>query len=124
MKDSIRISQKHGINPSLMQCYVCLKDFGVALYGYLPGDVEAPRTVCGKDFVCPECQDWMKQGIILISVRDGESGENPYRTGKWCVVKENAVKRMIQPDELLQGVLLHRVAFIEDAVWNQLGLPE
>jgi hypothetical protein len=93
----------------------------------------------------------MKQGILLISVRDGEFDAiakdqesyklsydrasayerkhfrqfvpNPYRTGGWCVVKEDAVKRFVQPPELLADILRHRWSFIDDATWELIGLP-
>ena len=43
---------------------------------------------------CDKCKELMKQGIMFISVRDGESGNNPYRTGKLAVVKEEAVEKI------------------------------
>ena len=65
----------------------------------------------------------MKDGIILISVRDGESGPNPYRTGGWCVLKEAAVRKLIQPASLVNAIVKQRVAFVPDQVWELLGLP-
>lgn len=48
---------------------------------------------------------------------------NPFRTGGWCVVKEDYVKRVIQPPELLALMLRERWSFIEDDAWNLMGLP-
>jgi hypothetical protein len=62
----------------------------------------------------------MRQGIILIGVRDGEQGDNPYRTGNFCVLKEEAVKRAIKDCE---GILKSRVAFVDETTWEALGLP-
>ena len=64
----------------------------------------------------------MEQGIILVSIRDGESTSNPYRTGGFVVVKEDAVKEFSTP-EMFEKVKKARFAFIEDSVWNALGLP-
>jgi hypothetical protein len=64
----------------------------------------------------------MKQGIILISVRDGEHGSNPYRTGGWCVVKEEAFMKIFQGSAAVQAQQ-KRVAFIANSVWDEVGLP-
>ena len=71
---------------------------------------------------CDKCKALMKQGIMFVSVRDGESGNNPYRTGKMCVIKEEAVKNMVSP-ELYEHLKRVRFGFIEDSIWEQLGLP-
>lgn len=114
-KRDIVLSPQHGVNPSLMQCYLCLKDMGVALCGKLPGDAEAPRHVTQQGWVCDECESFMKQGIILISVRDGETGDNPYRTGKFAVVRDRVFQN--HPE-----ILRRRVAFVEDKMWVEMGL--
>jgi hypothetical protein len=41
MKDSIRLSEKHGVNPSLMLCFYCGEASGVALLGRLKGDQDS-----------------------------------------------------------------------------------
>ena len=120
---SLRLSENHGVNPSVEQCFVCMKDKGVVLFGKLKGDVEAPRTVCLDSEPCDECKKHMDMGIILISVRDGEEGGNPYRTGGWVVVREEFVERVFNPPELVEHVLKKRMAFMPDEAWNMLGLP-
>ena len=64
----------------------------------------------------------MEQGIILVSVRNGESTSNPYRTGGFVVIKEDAVKKFSTP-EMFEKVKKTRFAFIEDSMWDALGLP-
>lgn len=59
---------------------------------------------------------------MFVSVRDGERGNNPYRTGKMCVIKEEAVANMVSP-ELYEHLKRVRFGFIEDSIWEQLGLP-
>lgn len=121
----IRLSQKHGVNPSLEQCFVCLKDVGIILFGAMRGDAEAPRRVClPNNEPCAECRRWMEQGVILISVRDGEPDHaNPYRTGGWVVVRDEAIKRWELDPDFERSILQRRMAFIEDAVWDRIGLP-
>jgi hypothetical protein len=63
--------------------------------------------------------------VILISVRettDPEEQKNPYRTGGWVVVKEEAVERIFDPASA-KAVLKRRMAFVTDETWDQLGIP-
>lgn len=124
MGNSIRVSEKHGVNPSVLHCPVCARSVGIALLGKLKDDAEAPRAMMDRQ-PCDECRKMMKDGIVFISVRDGEKGENPYRTGHLVCVKEEGVRRMLKNDTgLLDTVLQQRACFIEDSVWRQLGFPE
>lgn len=127
MKDAITLSPKHALNPSMLICFLCQKDMGVALCGRLPGDKEAPREMClpGSD-PCDACQELMKAGVIMISVdeeRSKDSPQNPYRTGGWVAVRDEAVKRLIHTPEMVERILKQRVAFVPDNVWDALGLP-
>jgi hypothetical protein len=118
---SIRLSEKHGVNPCLGQCYLCGGDTNeIALLGRLKGDAEAPRRAVVSYEPCDTCKGYMQQGIIFISVKDNDKD---YRTGGFCVLKESAVSRMGMPPKLEADVLKQRVCFIEDTVWNRLGLP-
>ena len=121
---SIRLSPRHGLNPVIPRCFFCgARKNEVVLPGLLEGDVGAPRDAVWDHEPCDQCQQYMKDGIILISVRDGESGPNPYRTGGWCVLKEAAVRKLIQPASLVNAIVEKRVAFVPDRVWELLGLP-
>jgi len=141
--NSIQLSQKHGVNPALMQCFYCMKDVGVALMGRINAlsakamreagllhdrdseDPEAPRKVCLDKRPCNECAEYMRQGIIFISVDESRSDDkqNPYRSGGWAVVSEAFVRRMVTPSELASTILKQRVAFLPDDAWDVLGLP-
>jgi len=72
---------------------------------------------------CSKCKELMELGILMISTRDGESGRNPYRSGGWVVVKEQAVKDMLNEGPLLDDILALRWCFLEDNVWDAVGLP-
>jgi hypothetical protein len=122
----IRLSEKHGVYPGLEQCFVCMKDVGVVLFGQMRGDAEAPRRVCLGKEPCDECKKLMELGVIFISVDEKKSKgdmQNPWRTGGWCVVKEEAVRRMFEDGPILDSVLKYRMAFIEDEAWDKIGLP-
>lgn len=124
MTDRLRLSSHYGVNPSVDQCFFCLGDKGVILFGRLPGDVEAPTTICMDMEPCDSCAKHMEEGIILISVDPSKSKDmvNPWRTGGWAVVKEEAIQE-ICPPELAQNILRRRMAFVPDDAWDHLGLP-
>jgi hypothetical protein len=124
MSRSIRLSDAHGVNPAIPLCFFCNKPKNeIILAGRLPGDREALRNAVWNKEPCDECAGYMKQGIICISTRDGEGGDNPYRTGAWIVLREEAMRRFVQPEALAEEIARRRVAFIPDEVWNALGLP-
>jgi len=126
MDGKITLSPKHGLNPSLGLCYYCNEEDGTVV---LPGksrrgDEESPRKAVWSLDPCKKCGDYMKQGVILISVRDGETKtKNPYRTGKWVVIKESGVDRLPIHHEVIKRLLQSRYSFVEDTVWAALGLP-
>lgn len=145
-RDSIQLSEEHGVNPSLEQCFVCGESKGVVLFGQISNkraealndaglstgwssrdnDHAAPRQVCMDQEPCNECKKHMKMGIILISVDEEKSGkdmQNPYRTGGWVVVTEDFIKRTFNPPELVEDVLKRRMAFMPDEAWDMIGLP-
>lgn len=117
----ILLSKKHGVNPTIPLCFYCNAPKNeIILTGHLPNDTEAPKNVVWDKVPCDKCQAWMEQGIILISVRDGETSDNPYRTGGWTVIKEEAFRRIFKDCD---DVLKKRVAFVPDEAWNKIGLP-
>ena len=55
----IRVSKKYGLNPSVLQCPVCGKEFGLALFGTSWKDkegktIEAPHKVVLPNQICEE----------------------------------------------------------------------
>lgn len=59
MSRSIRISEKHGANPTIPICFFCGEDKNeVALLGKLSGDKEAPMRmwINGDYEPCDECK--------------------------------------------------------------------
>ena len=95
MSKNITLSPKHGVNPSVTHCECCGKEIGVALFGRLKGDEEAPRDVAMG--LCDDCQKVIDaKGLMIIEVRDGESGKNPYRTGRLVGISKDAKERMFK----------------------------
>jgi len=120
---SIRLSDKHGVNPTIPICFYCGKSRNeIALLGRLKGDVQAPMNACIDMEPCDECREFMKQGIILISVRNDSSPQNPCRTGSFVVIREEAVRRIFD-DESSEAILQSRFAFVDDEAWDTVGIP-
>lgn len=120
MGKGITLSKKFGVNPSVLQCPICGKEFGLAMFGTSWKDkktgktAEAPHVVALPDQICTDCENALKQGAyIFIEVRDGETGPNPYRLGGFVGITTEAAKRMF-PD--IQG----QVHYMEHTVFQQI----
>jgi len=132
---NLRLSPKHGVNPTIPVCFYCLKEKNeVLLLGRMKptkdtrgvtvdSDPEAPRRAVFDKEPCKECKGFMERGIVLISVLDADEGKsNPHRTGGWVVVKDEAIQRWL-PAKIADHILHARFAFVPDGVWGRLGLP-
>jgi len=71
----------------------------------------------------------MKQGIILISISNDTTEKdmqgpipNPYRTGGWVVVKQNAIEKMLS-GSMLEFAIKNKFMFMDDETWDLVGLP-
>ena len=110
MGRGIVLSKKHGVNPSVIHCVCCGKEIGVAMYGRLKGDVEAPKDVYTG--LCDECKGVVDQGgVMIIEVRDGEKGPNPYRTGRIVGCSKQFKERCkIEPS----------IVYMEESMFSQI----
>lgn len=89
-KGSIKLSPKHGANPTMLHCICCGKEYGIGLLGRIKGkeDLEAPKDT--YQGLCEECAGVVNQGgVMIIEVKDGETGDNPYRTGRVIGLSKN-----------------------------------
>lgn len=136
----LKLDDKHAANPSVETCFLCGEAMGVVLFGKLseeqkyllkeagasdPRDPDrAPFRICFGNH-CDQCADHMKSGVILISADEERSTDprNPYRTGGWCVVRDEAIQRIVGDPELREWILERRMAFVPDDVWDAIGLP-
>ena len=102
----IRLSPQHGVNPTLLKCFWCGGDAGIALLGKLKGDAEAPRETCLNLEPCDACKAKFKQGVQLIEVtEDGsrfngnnafalkdQDGQLHWPTGRFAILREGVIK--------------------------------
>ena len=112
MKDKgITLSPKHGLNPSLLKCPICGKDTNeIALLGKLKDDAEAPRYMMSNN-PCPDCQEHLDKGDrILIEVKNGETGPNPYRTGR--------ILYIVNPEALPD--IKSKISYIEESLVQKI----
>lgn len=85
----ITLSKNHGLNPSIIKCFICGKEHSIALFGKLKGDAQAPREIVDGS-ICPDCQKVIEDGnVFIIEVKKQET--NPYRTGRLIVIKKETV---------------------------------
>jgi len=129
----LRVSEKHGVNPSLGVCFWCGESDGtVLLLGQLPDDREAPRQMVASYEPCDKCKAGMAQGITLIEAqnqpfRDDQppmaksGGQDVYPSGRMVVITEEAFRRIFS-GEAAEAGLRRRKAFILPEVWTAIGL--
>jgi len=82
-------------------------------------DVETGNLVDEKTHLCPKCHKKLGMGGPPQVI----SADALYRTGGFCVLKEDAVRRMIETPELCEEICRMRVAFVPDVAWDMMGLP-
>lgn len=109
----------------LTKCFFCGKSKDIIMNTRLTKKAaDEIKKINGKVIdtePCNECKELMKQGVMLLSCKDGDMH---YRTGKIAVIKDEAIKRMLENEkDLLKQVLEKRYCIIEDTAWNMLGLP-
>ena len=110
--DSILLSPKHGVNPSVTHCECCGKTIGVALLGKLKGDAEAPKDIYMG--LCDDCQKVVDaDGLMIIEVRDGEKNPNPYRTGRLVGITKDAKERMFKD-------VTYNICYMEQSMFNPI----
>lgn len=119
MSGGIRLSQKHGVNPSITKCFWCGNDTGIALLGKLPGDVEAPRYVFGGYEPCDTCKGNFALGTLLMEASDcpmfdgqPEMQRGVWPTGRHLVMRREAAKRIFDCES--------EMAFVDHATFEWL----
>lgn len=109
MGNSIKISEKYGLNPTIPCCFFCGEQKNeVSLLGRLDDpdkgeDIEAPRSAVLDYEPCDCCKDKFSQGVLFIEVTrrqpedrrpaisKDEMGASVYPTGRHVVVKREAL---------------------------------
>lgn len=129
LNKDIRISKKHGINPTIPLCFWCGKEKNeIALLGKLPGDIEAPRSMwlLGDYEPCCDCKLMRSQGVDLIEVSEypivhpqQPSFHGAYPTGRHMILKERAIRSIFSP-EVAEQLCEKRIGFIDSETLSTL----
>ena len=109
MDKGIRISEKHGLNPTMGVCFYCGKHTGeIALLGRLPDDKEAPKEMILNYSPCEECQKLFTQGVLIVEVTETDATthqpeirEGYVPTGRHVVLKDGTLKDFKAGDKCL-----------------------
>lgn len=127
----IRLSPKHGVNPSIPTCFWCGETKNeVILFGRLPNDQEAGMHCGVVDYVpCEKCAAQWAQGIVLIEAVTTTPADNRpqigtgiYPTGRFAVIKTEAAERIFDA-EMAAAAIQYRKAFIDSEALNMLLSP-
>ena len=102
----IRISPKHGLNPTIPVCFWCGKEKNeIALLGQINGqkDTEAPKHMVLDFEPCESCKEKMKRGITIVETTCQPNNnsytklsEGSYLTGRYVVLKKDAANRIFK----------------------------
>jgi len=113
---NIRLSPKYGLNPSMSMCFLCGGEKNeIILPGLLKDDREAPKQAIWNKEPCEKCKSILDVGVMFIEVRDDESGNEPFRTGKIVGIREEAVFRMVPGYNLKE-----RICYIEESTLKKM----
>jgi hypothetical protein len=77
-----------------------------------------PNLSGEETMLCPQCQSRECSGGPIVKA----DTDNPYRTGGWCVVRDDFISRVID-SPLRETILEQRFCFVGDAAWDRMGLP-
>lgn len=75
-EEGIILSEKYGVNATLVKCWLCGKDTGeLVLLGKLPNDEKAPPYVIQKGHICKNCEKAMEDGQAILEIEDIPEGK-------------------------------------------------
>lgn len=118
---------------ALTKCFFCLGDSDIVMNTRLyRGAAKRVEQLNGKVISlhpCTKCAEFMKRGVILLSFDPEKSDKgwnkqtlpNPYRTGGFFVVRDEAIKRIFDPS-VAEFALKNRWIYIEHDAAVSMGL--
>lgn len=136
MSDSIKLSPKHGVNPTIPVCFWCGGDKNeIALMGKIDKeDSEAPRRLITNYEPCDKCKELFSKGVHVIGVTEQpmaqgmfpivNDGKNTfYPTGSMFVAPEEWIREFLTANEqtsMIDDVLEKKTLLMPDAIVNQI----
>ena len=136
MSNNIKVSPKHGLNPTIPICFWCGKEKNeVALMGKIDKqDSKAPRKMITNYEPCDKCKELFSAGVHVIGVTEEPitKGMFPivsdgkiqlYPTGSMFVAKEDWVKRFLTANEgedMIEEVLSKKILILPDKIVSEI----
>ena len=133
-KDDIKLSPKHGLNPTMPVCFWCGKEKNeVALMGKMDKqDSEAPRHMVVDYEPCDTCKELFSKGVHVIGVTSQPMAkgqfpimQNPemYPTGSMFVAPKEWMKAFLEENqhpEMVNDVLEKGVMLMPDEIVSKI----
>jgi len=129
MARSIKLHPRHGLNPTINQCFWCGKDQGgISLLGNAYKG-KAPMHMVTNYDPCDTCKTKMERGIWIIECRSADN-DHPAMdrinklapTGRWWVLTEESFAKWPLLPEVKEATLKKRALMIEAQVAKIIGL--
>ena len=136
MSDSIKVSPKHGLNPTIPVCFWCGSDKNeIALMGKMDkNDSEAPRRLIVDYEPCDKCKELFSKGIHVIGVTEkpivegafpivSDDQHELYPTGSMFVSSEEWVVSFLTANNqagMIENVLEKRTLLMPDSIVVQI----
>jgi hypothetical protein len=136
MSNELKLSPKHGVNPTIPICFWCGKEKEeIALLGQInKKDSEAPRRVIMDYEPCEQCKELFNMGIHIIGVSTEPMVETMfpivndenitlYPTGSMFVSSEEWVTNFLTANNqqsMLDNVLSNRVLMLPDTIVTEI----
>lgn len=100
----IKLSPKHGVNPSILRCFACGEEMGIALLGRInKEDDEAPKEIMDGS-LCPNCQSAVnKGGLIIVETKEEKAETAQDRTGRMVIVSKEYKERLLANSDNKDG---------------------
>ena len=125
---SIKLSPKHGLNPSISQCFFCGGDKGeIVLAGRMPKDAEAPMRMVVNYEPCETCRQQFAKGILVIGVTTHSPDSRPpiadgyYPSGQYMVMDEDHLIRLVGGKEAALPALASRKCLVNQSVLDEIS---
>lgn len=116
MSDSIKLSPKYGLNPTIPVCFWCGKEKGeIALMGHIGDgrkheDIKAPMHMVLDYEPCDECKKNMELGFTIVEATGEPNAltsmpiqDGIYPTGRYVVIKKEAAIKIFGYENTKRG---------------------
>lgn len=127
MSKGIKLSPKHGVNPTIPTCFFCGKGKNeIALLGKIGGkdeDIEAPMNMVLDYAPCDECKALIGDNVLVMGVQSQDTDELRKRLpiqeglvpyGNWTVMIPEAVQRIFELDDsTFNNVMKHHRLLVD-----------